>query len=270
MPIYNNYIYNKVYDDIRLKKLEDIPCVYLIHVRDSLYKFGRTKHPYNRMNNHKKLLSYKHIRQMYELPNLDMAIILENKIKKYTVNNRIRRYIERGNEFFEINNDYPIEKIISDIDSIFRSEMLIYNKYNVLLNIDREKTKQAELEIETRQIELEILRLRENNTQPPQQPAQPPKQSSQPNRESKYIRKVKPKTKKCQDCDTMIIDKSTRCYQCVSKYKLTTAIAQSNRPTLEQLEEELKTNTYINLGKKYGVSDNTIRSWIKQYKKHII
>jgi transposase-like protein len=68
----------------------------------------------------------------------------------------------------------------------------------------------------------------------------------------------------------LIIDKSTRCYQCVSKFKLTTAIAQSNRPTLEQLEEDLRIYTYLDVGKKYGVSDNTIRSWIKQYKKHII
>jgi len=35
----------------------------------------------------------------------------------------------------------------------------------------------------------------------------------------------------------------------------------------KQLDEELKTNTYIDVGKKYNVSDNTIRNWIKQYKK---
>ncbi len=27
--------------------------------------------------------------------------------------------------------------------------------------------------------------------------------------------------------------------------------------------EELLTNSYVSLGKKYGVSDNTIRKWIK-------
>jgi len=36
---------------------------------------------------------------------------------------------------------------------------------------------------------------------------------------------------------------------------------------IQQLEAELINDTYINVGKKYGVSDNTIRSWIKQYKK---
>jgi hypothetical protein len=35
------------------------------------------------------------------------------------------------------------------------------------------------------------------------------------------------------------------------------------RPTKEQLLEELKTTSYIQLGKKYGVSDNAIRKWLK-------
>lgn len=35
------------------------------------------------------------------------------------------------------------------------------------------------------------------------------------------------------------------------------------RPTKEQLLEELKTTSYVQLGKKYGVSDNAIRKWLK-------
>ena len=35
------------------------------------------------------------------------------------------------------------------------------------------------------------------------------------------------------------------------------------RPSKEQLLEELTTTSYVQLGKKYGVSDNTIRKWIK-------
>ena len=182
------------------------------------------------------------------------------------------------------------------LDILAFIENLKLDEYNVLLNIEREKSKQAELERETRQIELDILRLRGNNTQPPQQPpqqpAQPPRQPPpqqlppqappqpppqpphqpppQPNQKPVSIRRLKPKTKRCLDCNTMITEKSTRCKICLSKFKLSNAILISNRPTLEQLEEELKTHTYLSLGKKYGVSDNTIRSWIKQYKKHIV
>lgn len=35
------------------------------------------------------------------------------------------------------------------------------------------------------------------------------------------------------------------------------------RPTKEQLLDELKTTSYVQVGKKYGVSDNAIRKWIK-------
>lgn len=36
-----------------------------------------------------------------------------------------------------------------------------------------------------------------------------------------------------------------------------------DRPTIEQLLIDLEIDTYKNVGKKYGVSDNTIRKWIK-------
>jgi 5-methylcytosine-specific restriction endonuclease McrA len=37
------------------------------------------------------------------------------------------------------------------------------------------------------------------------------------------------------------------------------------RPSKETIETELKTNTMVSLGKKYGVSDNAIRKWCKTY-----
>ena len=35
------------------------------------------------------------------------------------------------------------------------------------------------------------------------------------------------------------------------------------RPSKEQLLDELKSTSYVQVGKKYGVSDNTIRKWTK-------
>lgn len=37
------------------------------------------------------------------------------------------------------------------------------------------------------------------------------------------------------------------------------------RPIKEELEKEIKTNTMVSLGKKYGVSDNAVRKWCKSY-----
>ena len=39
-----------------------------------------------------------------------------------------------------------------------------------------------------------------------------------------------------------------------------------DRPSIETLEEELKTTSYLQLGKKYGVSDNAIRKWMGKRK----
>lgn len=36
-----------------------------------------------------------------------------------------------------------------------------------------------------------------------------------------------------------------------------------NRPTINQLKREIKELGYVGTGKKYGVSDNAIRKWIK-------
>lgn len=38
-----------------------------------------------------------------------------------------------------------------------------------------------------------------------------------------------------------------------------------NRPSLEEINKLLENNTMVSVGKIFGVSDNTIRKWIKQY-----
>jgi hypothetical protein len=50
------------------------------------------------------------------------------------------------------------------------------------------------------------------------------------------------------------------------------SLRKVDRPTKEELEELIPNNTFVALGKKYGVSDNAIRKWCKSYgltyKKH--
>ena len=41
-----------------------------------------------------------------------------------------------------------------------------------------------------------------------------------------------------------------------------------NRPSYEQLKKDLKNSSYVQVGKKYNVSDNCIRKWLKTYKKY--
>lgn len=42
------------------------------------------------------------------------------------------------------------------------------------------------------------------------------------------------------------------------------------RPPYEQLQNEIKELGFTGTGKKYGVSDNAIRKWIKFYEKHTL
>jgi len=82
---------------------------------------------------------------------------------------------------------------------------------------------------------------------------------------SKNAKNRKPPTKfNCPHCNKEI-GNSKQCMEC---YKNTKKI-NVNRPSLEQLEEDVQTMPYTTIGKKYNVSDNTIRTWIKNYKKDI-
>lgn len=72
------------------------------------------------------------------------------------------------------------------------------------------------------------------------------------------------KTNNCSNCDKIICDVSTVCLGCRS---LSTRIVK-NRPSKDELIEMVKNTTYVAVGKKYGVSDSTIRKWIG-HKKNI-
>lgn len=76
-----------------------------------------------------------------------------------------------------------------------------------------------------------------------------------------------PQLKSCVDCQTNIFLTSTRCNECNNKYKLKVAINTTNRPSLQQLQQDLKDlRYYVKVAEKYNVSDNTIRKWINKHK----
>ena len=74
--------------------------------------------------------------------------------------------------------------------------------------------------------------------------------------------KYNPKTHKLCECGEIIQIESINCSKCYGK-----KLRKVERPPLEQLEKEVKEKGYSATGRKYGVSDNCIRKWIKNYKK---
>ena len=81
----------------------------------------------------------------------------------------------------------------------------------------------------------------------------------------------KHESNKCINCMTDIDHRYTRCNTCRAKNIFECGKNRKvERPTYEQLQEELKQMSMVQVGKKYTVSDNTIRKWLKMYEKYTL
>ena len=279
---------NKIYyDDTKIKELNNENCVYIIKVKDSLYKFGITSHLKVRMYNHKRFLEYDEIFEIFTFPNLNIALNIENKIKQYASNCKIRKFIESvGNEFFETNQHYTIERILNEIkifvnDELDRCERIENkNKFDGFLLIENQKVKQYELELKKYEY-MESIRNFDFQIE-----AEKTKMETEKTKQLEILEKTKQlqieldmlkvknaqkniiieKTNKCQDCNTLISLQSKRCNKCENKNRINKSLLTSKKPTLEQLNKDLKNlGSYVQVGIKYNVSDNCIRKWIRKY-----
>lgn len=64
----------------------------------------------------------------------------------------------------------------------------------------------------------------------------------------------------CSKCGAATKGHSSLCNKCSR-----VGIRKVVRPSKEQLEQEIRENSWVALGRKYGVSDNAVRKWAKQY-----
>ena len=64
----------------------------------------------------------------------------------------------------------------------------------------------------------------------------------------------------CVSCGAEITLKATYCKLCAAKQR---RIAE--RPNATKLATEIVNSNFLTVSKKYGVSDNTIRKWCKNY-----
>ena len=63
------------------------------------------------------------------------------------------------------------------------------------------------------------------------------------------------------ECGSIISKQSNRCNKCVGIKER----RKVERPSLEELKKEVEEFGYSAVGRKYGVSDNAIRKWLKSY-----
>jgi len=76
-----------------------------------------------------------------------------------------------------------------------------------------------------------------------------------------FAGKVHKKIYFCKQCNTETKGYGDRCFKCIGLEN-----RKVDRPSKEILEKEIKENSFVGLGKKYGVSDNAVRKWCKSYK----
>lgn len=80
-------------------------------------------------------------------------------------------------------------------------------------------------------------------------------------------KKLKKEQKYCPDCGEPIGNHSEYCKHCAPKHRPNPSIKvkEEDRPSKEKLLELVKTTSFTEIGKIYGVSDNAIRKWCKKY-----
>ena len=153
-----NIIDNYIEED--LDKYQNKDCVYIIHIKDNIYKYGYTSHIFKRLQAHKTNLNYNKIIKIYDMDNMNEAINLETKIKKLTKSLNINIVYNNHIEIFKIDNN-NLQNIIKKIDEL---SLTIINKNSIIIEdnniiIEKEKTKQLELENENLKLKLELFKL---------------------------------------------------------------------------------------------------------------
>ena len=151
----NNLINNYIEED--LDKYYKKDCVYIIHIKYNIYKYGNTSHLFKRLQTHKTNLKYNKIIKIYDMNNMNDSRRLENKIKKLVKTLNINIIYNNHIEIFQVNNN-DLEQLIEKFDEL---SLTINNdlKFETSVIIEKEKTKQLELENENLKLKLELLKL---------------------------------------------------------------------------------------------------------------
>jgi prophage antirepressor-like protein len=143
--MFDNYI------EEDLDKYYNKDCVYIINIKDNIYKYGYTSHIFKRLQAHKTNLKYNKIIKIFEMNNMNEAIRLENKIKKLVKLSNINMIYNNHIEIFAVNN-IDLQDLINKIDGLSLN-LNIKNKQN---NLELEKLK---MENENLKLKLELLQL---------------------------------------------------------------------------------------------------------------
>ena len=146
IDISDNYFMNEDLD-----KYENKDCVYIINIKNNIYKYGYSSHIFRRLKDHKSNLKYTKIIKIYSLNNINDAIKLEMKIKKLVYLLNINITYNNHIEIFEI-DDSNLKSIIDKINKFH----IKLNAYSKLSDINLELINKN-LMLENENLKLKLL-----------------------------------------------------------------------------------------------------------------
>jgi prophage antirepressor-like protein len=298
-----SYSFNKK-KDVKLlpdvNEYEDKNCFYLLNIDEKKYKFGISQYIKDRINSHKRELDFNNIVKIWTMNSFDNIKKLEKKVKNLIKQWEIQYNEENQLEWFQINDNISLQDIIDKIDQYIEIIDNDCDEVNNDLLIQKEITKQKKLDIEKENISLIkslVLNNRLNNLDEiVSKHFELNKNVIDESINNNLIYESYDNEtinnnlidesydsedliidecdsvisdddcNKCIDCNVQIMQDSTRCNKCSGKLRFMNS--SKDRPSYEQLKEDLKISNYTKVGKKYNVSDNTIRKWIKKYEKY--
>jgi len=283
-----NPIAKAIIKDIDINKYIGKNCFYILNIGDGMYKYGITDKMADRSASHNTTFKSDAFIEIFELPQMSNCRIVENKTRSFLKKRNLNCTFKKQTEIFKPTDDISFETILDTIKQYIaiETEQIKPAETNIDKQIEQDKIKLnqsiinllSEGKINIEQYKNIIDTLIINNK--PQQPQIIQNQSEQQQNNTKgnndddnivdEIEEVELETehKKCITCDAKIRSTSTHCIPCSNKEKIIKDVKAEKRPTYKQIMKELETNSYVKVGKKFGVSDNMIRKYIKSYEKH--
>ena len=106
------------YDNENLDKYNGKDCIYILHIKDNLYKFGKSSHLKERLYKHKIALNYLSIVNIYICNNMNIVTNIENEIKQLIKNYGINARYNNQIEIFKLTTNISFDIIINDINKL--------------------------------------------------------------------------------------------------------------------------------------------------------
>jgi prophage antirepressor-like protein/transposase-like protein len=254
------YISKKLleYDKVELKNYNNKDCVYILHIKDNLYKFGKSSNIKERLSKHIHTLEYINVEKIYTLNSINEITTLENDIKEFTKISKINTTYNNGIEFFECNLEFTLDKVIEKIDNLYQTV-----KNNVLVSSKKETTNIEQILIKLNDIEsrfnvfenkLDIIETRLKTVED----------------KISIDLKSEKKCNLCIDCHKKTSNTTAiRCKICETNNRLKESMENGTKPTYEQLKKDLDEVRFAShIAKKYNVTPRTITRWISNYEKY--